>query len=127
MKDVYRKWILTFTACVAVIILSFSVVSELCLKRINENIIGKKAVDLSLREECLLGSAISEDLYYYKINMFSALRPQTAALGSSRTTQFRREFFRDTTFYTMGGTCPCIDDERRLGRAGAVLVRPGDE
>jgi len=110
VKDTHKKWILTFTACAVLAVLLFSVISEICLKRINESIIGRKAVDLSLQEECLLGSAISEDLFYYKVNMFSALKPDIAALGSSRTTQFRREFFQDASFYTMGGTCPCIDD-----------------
>lgn len=81
------------------------------LYRVNEQKVGtEKAIEMSLHEKVLYGSALSGDVSFLKYGVVKQLQPDILAIGSSRVMQFRRSFFKDATFYTMGGLCDSIGD-----------------
>ena len=76
----------------------------------------------------LFGSGVSQDFVDYKLQLYAALRPDIAAVGSSRVMQFRGAWFR-RPFCNMGGVAgnlavlrSTVDAMLRLHRPRAVIL-----
>ena len=51
----------------------------------------------------IFGSGVSQDFVDYKLQLYAKVKPEIAAVGSSRVMQFRSAYFRKT-FLNVGGT-----------------------
>lgn len=84
--------------------------AEWMLHRLNETYVGDTAaIDLQLRENALYGSALTDDIGFLKYGIISRTKPDIIALGTSRSMQFRAPFFKDASFYTVGGLGRSVD------------------
>lgn len=68
---------------------------------------GDLAVERAVKDQAsgkfvVFGSGISQDFVDYKLQLFSAIKPDIVAIGSSRVMQFRSAYFRKA-FLNMGG------------------------
>ena len=76
----------------------------------------------------LFGSGVSQDFVDYKLRLYAAIRPDIAAVGSSRVMQFRGAWFRKP-FCNMGGVAgnlavlrSTVDAMLRIHKPGAVIL-----
>lgn len=102
-----KKWCLRFVGITVACILILLGISEALLHRINEGTVGSAVVD-RMEKGALYGSALNDDVTWYKLQLIKRQQPDIVALGSSRAWQFRRPFFKDS-FYSMGYTVSSID------------------
>lgn len=79
-------------------------------------------------EFALFGSGVSQDFVDYKLRLYAAVKPDIAAVGSSRVMQFRAAYFRKP-FLNVGGVAgnlavlrSTIDAMLRLHRPEAVIL-----
>lgn len=76
----------------------------------------------------LFGSGVSQDFVDYKLQLYAKVKPEIAAVGSSRVMQFRGAYFRKP-FLNVGGTAgnlpvlrSTIDAMLRIHRPDAVII-----
>ncbi|WP_165078797.1 MULTISPECIES: hypothetical protein [unclassified Desulfovibrio] len=76
----------------------------------------------------LFGSGVSQDFVDYKLRLYAAIKPDIAAVGSSRVMQFRGAWFRKP-FCNMGGVAgnlavlrSTVDAMLRIHKPGAVIL-----
>lgn len=108
--SVARRFCKVVCGSLVIIMISFCLVSECVLHRLHEDIIGDDAIEVQLNEPSLYGSALLNDMSYHKLGIVEARQPEIIAIGSSRVMQFRKEFFQNADFYTMGGTVSNLND-----------------
>ena len=94
---------------------------------------GDVAVERAVAEQArggfaLFGSGVSQDFVDYKLRLYAAVRPDVAAVGSSRVMQFRAACFR-RPFLNMGGVAgnlaalrSTLDAMLRVHRPQAVIL-----
>ncbi len=73
--------------------------------------------------DALYGSALFEDEFRYKLELIRARRPEIVALGSSRTLQFRQEFF-SVPFVSAGRAMNSIPEGARFVDEMLKVHRP---
>ena len=124
MKD----WKTFFYSLIAVLLLPcflFVGVAEALLHRVCEDKVGTQdAIDLQLRDKALYGSALSGDVSFLKYGIVKAARPDILAIGSSRVMQFRKAFFKNASFYTMGGLVNSIGDLQHVCQEVIKIYTP---
>lgn len=69
---------------------------------------GDVAVERAVEDQAagrfvIFGSGVSQDFVDYKLQLYSRVKPEIAAVGSSRVMQFRSAYFRKS-FLNVGGT-----------------------
>ncbi|MBQ9405772.1 MAG: hypothetical protein IJU37_03415 [Desulfovibrio sp.] len=76
----------------------------------------------------VFGSGVSQDFVDYKLQLYAAIKPTVAVVGSSRVMQFRSRYFR-VPFCNVGGTAgnlpvlrSTIDAMLRIHRPQAVII-----
>lgn len=76
----------------------------------------------------IFGSGVSQDFVDYKLQLYAAVRPEIAVVGSSRVMQFRGSYFR-RPFVNVGGTAgnlsvlrSTIDAMLRIHRPQVVII-----
>ena len=76
----------------------------------------------------IFGSGVSQDFVDYKLQLYAAVKPEIAVVGSSRVMQFRGSYFR-RPFVNVGGTAgnlsvlrSTIDAMLRIHRPQAVII-----
>ena len=76
----------------------------------------------------LFGSGVSQDFVDYKLQLYAAVRPEIAVIGSSRVMQFRGHYFR-RSFLNVGGVAgnlavlrSTVDAMLRLHKPRAVIL-----
>jgi len=74
-------------------------------------------------EFVLFGSGVSQDFVDYKLQLYAAVRPEIAVIGSSRVMQFRGHYFRKR-FLNMGGVAGNLAVLRSTLEAMLRLHRP---
>lgn len=72
----------------------------------------------------LFGSALSQDFADYKLRLYDAVKPEIAAVGSSRVMQFRGDWFK-RPFVNMGGAAGNLSLLRSTLRAMLAAHKPG--
>jgi hypothetical protein len=71
----------------------------------------------------LFASGINQNIYWYDRTLFSRVKPEVVAIGSSRAMQMRGNFF-NVPYVNMGGSVANIDDLERVARDIASAPQP---
>ena len=73
-------------------------------------------------DNCIYGSSVHGDTYYYKIEGYRAVQPVVAAVGTSRIMQMRSQSFNES-FYNLGGSVRSSEDLHNIISA-MLAIRP---
>lgn len=100
----YRRYLIIISSIFAMC-LPFLGTSYIYLYRSGElnDMEAMAALQISARDFCIVGPALHEDRYHYKLALYQAYKPDVIVLGSSRMLQYRSHFFRGN-FLNMGST-----------------------
>lgn len=94
---------------------------------------GDVAVERAVAEQskgnfAVFGSGVSQDFVDYKLQLYAKVKPEIAAVGSSRVMQFRGAYFRKP-FLNVGGTAgnlpvlrSTIDAMLRIHKPDAIII-----
>lgn len=106
----WKKYCTTLLGLSLGAIIFYVGVAEWMLHRLNEAHVGDDAaISMQIEDNALYGSALTGDVAFLKYGVISRIKPDILALGTSRSMQFRAPFFKDATFYTVGGLGDSVD------------------
>lgn len=100
-----KKWI-SINLLIIILVTTFSFFT---IKAFRENFTDDYIV--TNYENILYGSAV-EDSSLIKLDIVKQLQPNIIAIGSSRVMQFRKNYFYNQDFYTLGGLAASLDEAR---------------
>ena len=111
----WRSFFVGIVFSVLLIASGYVVIAEMMLFRLNESDVGSSsAIHIQIDHNALYGSAITGDVSFLKYGVAAERAPDIIALGTSRTMQFREEFFQGAVFYTFGGIGDSVDAMRDI-------------
>lgn len=111
----WRSFFVSIVCSILIVVFGYVVAAETMLYRLNESQVGSSsAIHMQIDHNALYGSAITGDVSFLKYGVAAERTPDIIALGTSRTMQFREDFFQGATFYTFGGIGDSVDAMRDI-------------